>query len=189
MLHVLRQLVGSPDALLGTAELRLNPEVITSGIASFVDAIVEGNAQEALRHYGGPFLDGVHIDSSAEFQRWAEETREDLARRRALGIEQLAQAADAKEISVLAARLGDRAEAMAADAWLARHPPMFPPGLPQFARARIAAALGERDRAMTLIETLPFRSHPVDIVFFHSDPAFASLRTDERWVRFLKPRG
>ena len=93
------------------------------------------------------------------------------------------------QLGVLAARLGDRAEAMAADAWLARHPPTFPPGLPQFARARIAAALGERDRAMTLIETLPFRSHPVDVVFFHSDPAFASLRNEERWTRFLKPRG
>lgn len=90
---------------------------------------------------------------------------------------------------VLAARRGERAEAMAVDAWLARQPAMLPPGIPQLERARIAAVLGDIDRAIQLIETLPFRAHPVDVVFFHSDPAFASLRSDPRWTRFLKPRG
>lgn len=90
---------------------------------------------------------------------------------------------------VLAARRGERAEAMAVDAWLASRPAMLPPGAAQLERARIAAVLGDIDRAMQLIETLPFRAHPVDVVFFHSDPAFASLRSDARWIRFLKPRG
>ncbi len=92
-------------------------------------------------------------------------------------------------LGVLAARLGRRAQAVAVDRWLASHPAVMPPGLPQLERARMAAVLGERDRAIELLETLPFRAHPVDVFFFHSDPAFASLRSDARWTRFFKPRG
>jgi tetratricopeptide (TPR) repeat protein len=92
-------------------------------------------------------------------------------------------------LGIIAARRGDQAQARAVDAWLARHPPVQPAGVPQLERARIAAVLGERDRALELIETLPFRAHPVDVVMFHSDPAFASLRSDARWIRLLKPRG
>ncbi|MGH7710279.1 MAG: BTAD domain-containing putative transcriptional regulator, partial [Gemmatimonadaceae bacterium] len=101
-IHILRQLLGSSDALLGSAELRLNPAFITSDVGSFIDAIVEGGAASALRHYTGPFLDGVHLDSSPEFDSWAEETRSDLARRRAEAMEQLANAA---------AQVGDHAAA------------------------------------------------------------------------------
>ncbi len=92
-------------------------------------------------------------------------------------------------LGVLEARRGNLAAALAIDAWLARHPAVMPPGVPHLERARIAAVLGDTDRAMQFIETLPFRAHPVDVVFFHSDPAFASLRGDPRWTRFLKPRG
>ncbi|MGH7712474.1 MAG: hypothetical protein ACREOG_14385, partial [Gemmatimonadaceae bacterium] len=92
-------------------------------------------------------------------------------------------------MGVLAARRGDRAAAMAVDGWLARLTGAMPPGLPHFERARIAAVLGEHDRAMELLETLPFGMHPVDVAFLHSDPAFRSLHSDERWIRMLKPRG
>jgi tetratricopeptide (TPR) repeat protein len=92
-------------------------------------------------------------------------------------------------LGVLAARRGDRALAMATDDWLARLPPVFPPNGPHLERVRIAAVLGDRDRALQLLETIPFGSHPVDVFLFHSDPAFASLRGDPRWIRFLKPRG
>ncbi|MGQ0642101.1 MAG: hypothetical protein ACT4P6_15235 [Gemmatimonadaceae bacterium] len=57
-------------------------------------------------------------------------------------------------------------------------------------RGRLGAlAARRRDRVLTLLETLPFRAHPVDVVFLHSDPAFASLRDDPRWIRMLKPKG
>ncbi len=90
-------------------------------------------------------------------------------------VRQLAQEAPANieirwRLGVLAARLGRRAQAIAIDTWLARHPAVMPPGLPQLERARIAAVLGERERAIELLETLPFRAHPVDVVFFTAIP-------------------
>jgi len=84
--------------------LRLNPAIITSDVGLFIDALVEGDADNAVRHYTAPFLDGVHVESSAEFQRWAEDTRADLARRRSDAIEQLAGAAAKRGDLATAAR-------------------------------------------------------------------------------------
>jgi len=120
-------------------------------------------------------LEGRLDSAVAVVRRLVEEDSSSIAHRGRLG--------------VLAARLGDRATAGAADDWLARRTGVYPPGAPQLERARIAALLGDRARAMDLIETLPFGGHPVDVVFLHADPAFGSLRSEPRWTRRLLPQG
>lgn len=84
----------------------------------------------------------------------------------------------------------DHATAGRIDGWMAARPARHPAGLPALYRARIAAALGERERALALLEGLPHGGHPmVEILLFHSDPAFTALREDPRFRSFIRPRG
>lgn len=95
-IHLLRRQLDAPDLLLGTAELRLNPERIVSDVNLFSRALEDGDAATAVRHYAGPFLDGVHLDGTSEFERWVEAQRMELARRYMDALEQLAWAAEAQ---------------------------------------------------------------------------------------------
>ena len=94
--HVLRRQLGSADALLGTASIRLNPQVIESDVALFLAALDAGDAAAAVAHYAGPFLDGVHVDHAPDAARWIESERAELARRHADALVLLARAADAR---------------------------------------------------------------------------------------------
>lgn len=77
-LYSLRRDVGERDLTLGTSELRLNPEVIQSDIGEFEEAIKQRQPQRAIELYQGPFLDGIHLHDSPEFERWAEQERDRL---------------------------------------------------------------------------------------------------------------
>jgi DNA-binding SARP family transcriptional activator/TolB-like protein len=93
-------------------------------------------------------------------------------------------------LGTIAARRGDGATARQIDRWLAARPASHPVGLPGLYRARIAAALGEHERALELLEALPHGAHPmVEILLFHSDPAFAALHGNARFEAFVRPRG
>jgi DNA-binding SARP family transcriptional activator/Flp pilus assembly protein TadD len=94
-IHLLRRLFDAPDLLLGTAELRLNPERIESDVRLFFRAMEDGAVDAAVRHYGGPFLDGVHVDGAPDFERWVEAQRVELARKYMSALEQLARTAEA----------------------------------------------------------------------------------------------
>jgi serine/threonine-protein kinase len=107
-LHVVRRQLGSGDAILGTAELRLNPSYIESDVGAFLGAVEEGRLELAAGLYGGPFLDGFHLPHSAEFEQWASAQREELAQRYGSVIERLAADAEA------------RGDARAALPWLRR---------------------------------------------------------------------
>ena len=85
---------------------------------------------------------------------------------------------------VVAMRQGDTATARATERWLQRAGG-FPPGLPGLYRAQIAAVGGEEAMALALLDNLPHQVHPLDILHFHIDPAFHSLRRTgalRRWV-------
>ena len=71
----IRRELGS-EAVLGspTGDLRLNPEMLTSDVADFQDALARNDLERAAGVYGGAFLDGVHIRSAPEFERWVEST-------------------------------------------------------------------------------------------------------------------
>lgn len=117
----------------------------------------------------------------------------DVARARSL----LASAVTANPASVdahglygqVASWLGDHPTAAAMDAWLARQTGSFPPGLPTYYRATLAALRGDADRAFALLNALPSRAHPHDFLQFHVDPALAQLRSDQRLRQLLTPKG
>jgi DNA-binding SARP family transcriptional activator len=92
-IHLLRRRLDAPDLLLGTVELRLNPERIRSDAGEFLEALERGDPSTAVELYRGPFLDGVHLDGTDEFQRWAEGERDALARRHREALESLARGA------------------------------------------------------------------------------------------------
>jgi DNA-binding SARP family transcriptional activator/TolB-like protein len=95
-LHTLRRQLGSADAILGTAELRLNPEYIESDVARFRAALEAGEPEAAVSLYHGPFLDGVHLDGAPEFDEWLEQQRAELERGCREALERLACAAEAE---------------------------------------------------------------------------------------------
>jgi DNA-binding SARP family transcriptional activator/TolB-like protein len=94
MLHTLRRQLGSADSILGTAELRLNPELIESDVSRFRTALETGESEAAVSLYHGPFLDGVHLDGAPEFDGWMEQQRAGLERDYREALERLAHTAE-----------------------------------------------------------------------------------------------
>jgi Tol biopolymer transport system component/DNA-binding SARP family transcriptional activator len=92
-LYALRQEMGADEVFLGTREVRLNPDLVTSDVASFSAALKAGYPERAVAEYCGPFLDGFHLSEAAEFERWLEEERAGLARDHATALERLARRA------------------------------------------------------------------------------------------------
>jgi Tol biopolymer transport system component/DNA-binding SARP family transcriptional activator len=95
-LYALRQDLGSDDVFLGGHGLRLNPEVVSSDVGEFEQAIDRGRLEDAAASYTGSFLDGFHLPGAPEFERWAEEERAVLARCYAESLEKLAKRSEVK---------------------------------------------------------------------------------------------
>jgi Tol biopolymer transport system component/DNA-binding SARP family transcriptional activator len=89
-LYALRQEMGADEVFLGTREVRLNPDFITSDLADFTLACKAGQLDRGTALYIGPFLDGFHISEAPEFERWLEEERAGLARDYATSLQRLA---------------------------------------------------------------------------------------------------
>lgn len=95
-LHSLRRQLGTHGAVLGVKELRLNDAVVESDVDRFLGGLEAGEPEDAVAFYAGPFLDGFHLPGLPEFERWVESRRDDLGRRHAAAVEQLAVAAGAR---------------------------------------------------------------------------------------------
>ena len=93
-LAAVRRDLASDDLVVGTAELRLNPSVITSDVAEFEREVSSGALERAVAQYHGPFLDGVFVREAAEFERWADEHRRRLHDMYVDVLGRLARAAD-----------------------------------------------------------------------------------------------
>ena len=96
-LYALRQELGSEEAILGTRDLRLNPELIEVDLQAFETARASGAIEEAARLYAGPFLGDFHLPGVPAFARWAEEERAGLAADYRAVLEAAAAAATARE--------------------------------------------------------------------------------------------
>src|SRR5690348_13269214 len=74
--------------------VRLDPSVVVSDVRSFLQALASGQYADAVRGYGGPLLEGFHVDDAPEFERWLDGERTRLAREYAEGLERLATSAE-----------------------------------------------------------------------------------------------
>lgn len=95
-LHQLRQFLGTPGVIRGSAILSLDPSEIECDVTRFIAAHGAGDLAGAVALYAGPFLDGVHLGGSAEFEAWVEEWRTALARLWRSALEGLAERAEAE---------------------------------------------------------------------------------------------
>jgi non-specific serine/threonine protein kinase len=98
-IYALRRDAGA-DALVlgvGTEELRLNPEAISTDVGDLEDALARGAHAEAAACYAGPFLDGVHLDGDdGTFERWVDGHRARFGALARRALEALASDADAR---------------------------------------------------------------------------------------------
>ena len=94
-LYALRRDLREDELFLGTADLKLNPEVLTSDVADFADAIARREHQRAVALHAGPFLDGCFLSDAPDFERWAEGERARFRRQLEGALEALAATATA----------------------------------------------------------------------------------------------
>jgi DNA-binding SARP family transcriptional activator/tetratricopeptide (TPR) repeat protein len=90
-IYLIRKELGDAAVVTAGADLRLDQSVISSDVAEFEQALLEGRLEEAAILYRGPFLDGFHIDDAPEFEHWLDAERERLTRSCARLLETLAQ--------------------------------------------------------------------------------------------------
>jgi DNA-binding SARP family transcriptional activator/tetratricopeptide (TPR) repeat protein len=93
LVHSLRTRLNHPEVLLGTADLRLNPKVITSDVIEFRAVLTRGDQQSAAALYAGPFLDGFFLRGAGPFERWVETERAALRHDYVSALEALAERA------------------------------------------------------------------------------------------------
>jgi DNA-binding SARP family transcriptional activator len=94
-LHAIRRSVGSDEVFQGSSTLQLNPDLITSDVGEFEEAIEHGAHEAAARLYRGPFLDGFRLEGAPEYETWLDAERLRHSREHAATLEALASAAEA----------------------------------------------------------------------------------------------
>ena len=104
VISVLRRELGADHVLLGAAELRVNPDVLACDVMEFEQRIAADDLEAAATLYTGPFLDGVFLKNTPEFERWVDEERSRLQLAYGDVLERLAARATAAGDNVAAVR-------------------------------------------------------------------------------------
>lgn len=92
-LYDLRQSIGE-EAVTATGEiLRANPSALEVDAREFEEAVQAGDPAAAVRRYGGPLLEGFHLNSP-DFEDWLHAERKRLAGLFAGALETLARGAE-----------------------------------------------------------------------------------------------
>lgn len=133
-LSVIRRDLGEDAIVASSDQLWCNEQVLETDVVIFRRALAEGRGELAVSRYSGPFLDGFHIENAAEFERWAEETRVNLACQLASALDTLAKSA---------ATRGDLSGAVEWSRRLVGHDPFSS----RFAIAYMRNLVGAGDRA------------------------------------------
>jgi DNA-binding SARP family transcriptional activator len=94
LLYEMRGTLGA-SLVTGTGTLRLDPRVIGSDVTDFLSALRSDELASAVALYRGPFLQGFYVQGSAEFERWVESVRAQLAGEYWRALETLAKNASA----------------------------------------------------------------------------------------------
>src|SRR5688572_9299277 len=90
-IYLVRKQLGESAIVTTAGDVTLDDEVVSSDVGDFEQAVLEGRLEDAASAYGGPFLDGFHIDDAPEFEHWLDAERDRLARSYAQLLETLAQ--------------------------------------------------------------------------------------------------
>jgi DNA-binding SARP family transcriptional activator len=170
----LDEVAGDLDAHGYTAEARVVYERAAAWCRSRPAEELKGSEDDCGRafYYAGQFEKAREV-----FARLAREDPQELQWQSFLG--------------VVAARMGDRKEVGRVDRWLAARTGPYLAGAPTFERARIAAVLGDRERAVTLLRLAIDQGATVFGTGFglHADPDFRSLRGYPPFDELLRPKG
>ena len=81
--HYLRHQLAAPEIILarGEEEIGLNPEVVSTDLAEFEEAIADSRWQDALALASGPLGPGFHFEgASPEFTTWLDRRRREVRR-------------------------------------------------------------------------------------------------------------
>ncbi|HEX4683951.1 MAG TPA: BTAD domain-containing putative transcriptional regulator, partial [Gemmatimonadaceae bacterium] len=113
VLSAIRRELAADDPVLGTAELRINTDVLACDVMEFEERIAANDFEAATRLYTGPLLDGVFLRNTPEFERWLDRERLRLEHVQADALERLATRASACADHVTAARLWRRRASLA----------------------------------------------------------------------------
>jgi DNA-binding SARP family transcriptional activator len=168
--HHARRGLGSADLIAGAGELRLDERVVSCDLWDFHEARRSGMLERAAELYGGPFLDGFYLSDNAEFERWVEARRSELAREYQETLEALA----------IQCEIGGDAQA-AARWWhrLAEHEPLSSRVTMHLMTALAAAG----DRARALEHARRYQTQVKDELDAEPNPAVLVLAAQLRQPR------
>ena len=102
-LYALKRDTGEDELVLGHDVLTLNNRILRSDVSEFEHAIARGNFDTAANLYSGPFLAGVFISESVDFEHWLDGVRQRLNQAAEQALEQLAMDAETRQDSAAAA--------------------------------------------------------------------------------------
>lgn len=139
LLFRVRRVLGN-DAIVGTAELSLDPTIVGSDIREFDEAVAAKSYAVAESLYSGPFLDGFYLRDAPEFERWSSDERTRLARTHLEILEYLAESGTAS---------GDPAGAVRWWRKRTEADPLSAPGALGYINA--LAAVGDREGALSFM--------------------------------------
>lgn len=92
-IYALRRDLGGDETILGSTDVRLNPELVSADCLRFEAASRASRWEEAVEWYRGAFLDGFLLAGADQFNRWVDTERSALEHRFMAALERLAIAA------------------------------------------------------------------------------------------------
>jgi DNA-binding SARP family transcriptional activator/TolB-like protein/Tfp pilus assembly protein PilF len=90
-LYVLRKALGQDAILAPGDQLQLNSSLVSVDAVRFEEASRGDDPEAALALYGGPFLEGLFVPGSPEYDQWLEGRRQEIARLYATVLERCAE--------------------------------------------------------------------------------------------------
>lgn len=104
-IHVLRKALGPEVIRSNGDQLELDPDLVRVDVNEFEAACEQGDHERAVSLYKGPFLDGLVISGTAEFEHWVDGRRTRLRQRYGTALEGVAatRAADGDGTGAVAA--------------------------------------------------------------------------------------
>src|SRR5690348_7455506 len=119
LLYELRRDLGADITAGGGDDLSVHPDLFSSDVGDFEQALEAHAFDRAVALYSGPFLDGFFVSDAPEFERWADEQRARLRSGYLRALE--AQAGEAESRRDFARAVEYRRRIAAADPLSARH--------------------------------------------------------------------